>query len=356
MKCPACGFENLRGTERCTHCRARLFLPAGGLPAESSGPPRAGRLKSLRWLHYAISLQAERFSLGLRRRVAGHPFTGTADLSADMVATLVLSIIPGLGHIQEFRWRAALVWGGGWLMLAALTVNFYSSATLFYLPALLLNWHVATMTDAARISQRIAGTWTRLRVVMLQIFLPCLLGYSLIHWVATCFADVVPLNFSVPALGTGTGDSLLVRHSLGNAPLRRGMLVFRDERFPGVVLAIAGDQLERVAGGLEVNGQLVPPEMLVGGIALEIALLPANEPLKELFNGKRVTVGPDLIVVGVPFVYGLHTWRQINQLQVWSRHDSLRYATAIWLPVKRRHRFRFTDETIPDPAVSVRPQ
>ncbi len=347
MQCPACGFENMRGTERCISCRARLILADRMAPA-ALVPPRAGKS---RWLA-PVRLLGNRIIERIPRLQApiawlARRLHAQEELPEAAVAALYLSLVPGLGHLPERRWRAMLIWGGGWLALAALTVNFYSMERLFFLPAVLLSWHVSTMVDAARLSQRIAGTWDRLRIMLVQAFLPCLLIYAGIYWVVTACIEVIPMTFSVPTHGVIAQDRLLVRRIGPGETIARGELVIlaphprlvmvtEDNyttrvnlrgKIPAMILALPGDRVETMGDEIKVNGIRVPTALCLG----QIISVPRIEMVLE----------KDQVLAIFPAI-GRHGMEQYNasakDLFIFHKNEVAFRPLGIWLPLTRRQR------------------
>lgn len=358
MRCPACGFENMRGTERCVSCRARLMLADRPAPVPAA-PPRAGSLKPLRQLHYALAAGVNRFSRGFRKIATGsfcERFLGNDDLPGDMMATVILSVIPGLGHLATLRVLAALWWGGGWLVLAALVVNLYADDRFYYLPGLLLSWHVSAMVNAAQVAKRLAGVMVQLRTVMVNIFLPCFLGYALLYGLVIWSVDIIAMPFSVPAKTVWADDRVWLRRISPGEKISRGDLVVLAPherevsvrvgtygrnlklggRMPAMILALPGDLLETRGLEIKVNGTPVSSSLSLGQILSQERL--------------ELVLKKDQVLAIYPAVSRSQMEREGSsaiELFLFQVDEVAFRPQGVWQPFNRRHRLPAAEETVP---------
>jgi len=351
MECPLCGFENLPGTKQCTRCRAQLVASAPASLAEVT-PPRAGRLRAFRGLAYALNRVVDR----LPPRPAswlGKLFDAEHLMPGEALAAMILSVIPGAGHLAMGRRRAALIAFGGWAFLAFLTINFYAGATGGLLIGTLASWHACVVFDVGRLQQYTVSLDDRL---IAMLFIMCLVGvaYYGAHSVAAGYVDIVGSPFAFERLGIQEGDTLLAWRrrctaediaigDLVTVEMPRGAYyqsyshgyVYRYEggTSVGVVIAKAGDKVAISPAGIEVNGALLAPDALPAG-----RLLMPTEPVSFTVPENRLVI-PHYIVhdqLAHAAVNG-HAWKGMCV------HDvrALRGRVAmVYLPWTRRHALR----------------
>ena len=354
MQCPACGFENIPGTKACVRCRAQLVVTEPVAPEELV-PPRAGRLKALRRLRYALT----RLIDGLPRNTLGKLgrfFTGGAVLPGDAIAAGLLSIVPGLGHLAGGRPRAAAISLTGWLGLLALTANFYAGATGGLLLGLLIAWHAGVAFDAAKVHQHTDGIRERL-TTMVFLFAVSAAGYVVLDAVVRRHVSMVVSPVAIPSVDVLVGDILLAWPGrFGPEDVRRGdVLVFRPnasgplpiggERYVhvhtgdiavGRVVALAGSLVSVSPQGFDVDGEPVETRHLPEG------RLPwPQEPFAF-----RIPNGCALIPLPLQLGRNERLFTQAIRAHLWQHvfvarlRDIRARAEGVYLPWTRRHSFR----------------
>jgi hypothetical protein len=203
MTCPACGFENLRRSQVCAHCGAKLIWD-GPSDREYFIPPRAGRSKIV----YPLRLFFQRVVIppllamteicaGLRQALR----QGWRGLPEARRRAAVLSVIPGLGH---FFLRAVFPGIGllaVWLAIviyffflrAAWSRLFLFSAAMLWLAAMLV--HVLAVVSAAG-PDRHCRTAGEAKIVAF-----CLSGIVLAGYLAAAFIiQQYPVTIHVPVV------------------------------------------------------------------------------------------------------------------------------------------------------------
>ncbi len=293
MKCPACGFENMRGTERCISCRARLML-ADTMPAGVAVPPRAGKTKWLLPFRRAGNLLRQRLTTMVPAPMAwlARQLNPLDDLPSESVAAIYMSLVPGLGHLMGRRWRAGLLWGGVWAILLLMALGLWGGPFAWILAGLPLSWHVSAMADAGQVRRWAKSAQRHLRLMMLHVFLPCFILYAVAFVLVNHFFQVADSLQATVRQGIRQGDTLLFQRLSRSSALRQGDLVVlgwserRDDLFGGnepyrqgeqfrfaslsrtiriphlaQVLAFPGDQVEISGRQVKVNGVLLPMDL-----------------------------------------------------------------------------------------------
>ena len=344
MQCPLCGFENIPGTQRCTSCRSQLEAAAPPAPADLT-PPRAGALKGIRSVVYAIN----RFLDRLPARPAawlGRVFNTERGMPGEALAAMLLSVLPGVGHLATGRRLAALAAAGVWLLLGFITANFYSGSTGGLLIGTLASWHACVVFDAGRLQQHTTDVRQRLGA-MLFIMILAAIAYFAADRVARGYFDLVVSPFAHEGLGIQQDDTLLAwRRHLTPEDLAPGDLVtiahgrisgagyvveFPDGIAIGVVVARAGDKVTFSAAGVAVNGAPLPDGLLPAG-----RLLPPPRP--------SFTVPEESVVISLYFRH--HSIFGGSAGQVWrsvfvERVSAVRGRVAmVYMPWGRRHSLR----------------
>jgi hypothetical protein len=273
----------------CARCQSVLQL-SGPVPLEELTPPRAGFFKSFRPVQYALNRVVDRWFAradpefrSSPGRIAGVSFS---PFGVDAVAPMVVSIVPGAGHIMKGRWLRGLLFFAIWLVLIGLLVSFYVGVTGVVLFLALILFHVFVVMDAGLGGRPLPELGFLLRPALLVLALWAA-GYGALDWMITRRIEFVESMFELPARGLHKGDTLLVKLIPGLFPslLERGdmVVVHRAKRLVvrldrdlvgavaaggysvGPVVALPGETLELSPDGVKVNGELLDPAILPGG-------------------------------------------------------------------------------------------
>ena len=340
MQCPNCSFENMPGRQTCTRCGAALARQPDQ-PAAAFQPPRAGRGKALRPLRYAANRLRDRLPFPLLAGMAGE-FAGVA------AAVMVASLIPGLGHLLDGRWRAALVALAAWLGLLAFAAFYHTGMVGALGMGLLVGGHVSIAMHAGQVWRHVPARARRLRLVLYALLVLGAVYYWLDRLVVARYVDFLASAMAVDGLELGQGDVLLMRRVSATDPLRRGDIVAatrRDNDYPqlptglypyvylppsmmGIVLALPGDRVGIADGTLRLNGQVVPRAKLPAG---DIAL--PGPPLSLSVDNDHVVVVSRLAMTPPDATYRAFVWRQVYWVP---RSDVNARAVAIYTPLARR--------------------
>jgi hypothetical protein len=337
MRCPQCQFENIPGQERCLRCGA--VLQAGAI-AGSVNPPRMASWKKpqrtiLRWLRIHAALP----EVPNIRRVRVPAFL--KKITGDDFLGVILSIIPGLAHYIDGKFREIRWFVLGWLLVLLTGVLFYGGAIGFLLLGLAVGLHGWIAFNYAMSKER-DKTLARFKTLG---FL--LVALALLYWGVRSFAfrDFVfgYSNLTIPYQKVKQGDLLLTRRSrVSPDTLIRGALVlgnFREfygahahagyQRYQttGQVIALPGEMIQIANGQFFVNGSALDAEKF---------------PVPQWLSGVsiRFTMPEDSCFISVSYqVYGHGvnlTDNIISSACVQKQGDIVAVAVMRWLPVSRR--------------------
>jgi hypothetical protein len=346
MQCPVCAFENMPGQTACARCRATLTLgPDGASRLPSYLPPRAGPFRALRPLQYAVTRFVDRRVRGLPA-AWGRVFPETPDIPASAYGAMVLSLIPGLGHLGSGRRRAGLGFFAVWAVLLLLALSFSIGTTGWALATGAMACHAVAMFEAARIRQYADGLRARLGfMALIGLTLFSLYGgtVALVQqaWglrLARCPGDI-------PGAGIRQGDILaLVRRTAGD-PRRGDVVTATAQRnwragngyivgslgrdLPLWVVALAGDQVQLSPDGVWVNGYHIPraclPPVTLPLPPQPVAIAVPADYIMVIFPARPVT-----LPAGTRFT---DLWREFSLLRQGELADR---AAGIYLPLTRR--------------------
>lgn len=153
LTCPSCGFENMKGSQVCARCRARLVWD-GPKNRTDFQPPRAATNKSRRQTLFALraKMQSRANPKGLLDRSpetvvrgAFSPLRGWSLLPFGHKLAAVLSIIPGLGQVSQGRHVQGAAWFFGWLSVFGLMYMLHSNDPRMFVRMAGTLWFVAAL-------------------------------------------------------------------------------------------------------------------------------------------------------------------------------------------------------------------
>ena len=186
---------------------------------------------------------------------------------------LFLSIIPGLGHAAQGRFKQIRWYFWAWLILILLGLFFYGSSAGFVLFGFAIGIHTGIalqsgiIKDLGNLREKImTGIFVLIVLVLIYRFTPQVVFPNIVGGYA---------GLTIPYHNVETGDYLLGRRNLGHtALLRRGSLVLihpalfnthhgvaraSDAVFAEIV-GIAGEQLQIANDTFIINGQKLDTE------------------------------------------------------------------------------------------------
>lgn len=262
MRCERCKFENIPGQKTCIKCGSALEIKPAAINVH---PPRMSKWKKpfrnlLRLMRRGKVVPQENIRL--------HYPPWFREVFSDSFLGLFLSIIPGLAHFIQKRFREIRWYFLAWLVLLISGLFLYGSAAGFICLGLAVGLHAGIavqygiIKDLANLREKILTViLVLLALTFIYRFTPRILvpnltgGYS---------------SLSVPFHKVEAGDYLLAWGGLDQeALLTRGSLVLihpvtftshgrttvSKEEVIGQIVGLPGEQLEIHEGFFVVNGQ-----------------------------------------------------------------------------------------------------
>ncbi|MGQ0627419.1 MAG: S26 family signal peptidase [Phycisphaerales bacterium] len=251
MDCPSCTFANSPMMRACVRCGSRLDFSGVAVEPVRRGrgivPGRARLLWRRRWSALARLASAA-------GKVWGEHVAPHADTRA-----LVLTLLPGLGHVWLGRPRFGLGVLALWLVLVtgALVMVDSEPGWWLYLGVVALHANVFAVMLARVI--RHLSVWRR-ALAGVGVYVGLQLGLYLPVWfVLTRFAEPFPVREIMAQDPVRSGDTVLISGpALTPSSYARGDLVLYGAAGGHAidrVLALPGDQLAQREGVLLLNGQ-----------------------------------------------------------------------------------------------------
>ncbi len=267
MQCWNCGFENIPGLQTCARCTSRLNLDAINVE-----PPRASR-----WRPGAVlSRLADRIGGRLERLWRTVVPKSLSHRRQSKMLTLLLTVVPGLGHFYMGRRLAGRILFGSWLLVLLLTALLLGSRWVVWGRAVMVAVHVMAFVSLPIfefLTREHIGT--RL-VVSLGLYF-CL--WHMLYAPVTRLASRLYALLVVPETWVdgdviARGDALVYQGAWRRPPsYARGDLVvyairggggqgFQVRAGTGIdrVIGTPGDAVEVREGVLRVNGREPPPD------------------------------------------------------------------------------------------------
>jgi signal peptidase I len=262
MRCERCKFENIPGQKTCIKCGSTLEIKSTAINVH---PPRMSKWKKpFRDLQRLI----RRGKVVPQENIRLHYPPWIKEVFSDSFLGLFLSIIPGLAHFIQNRFREIRWYFLAWLVLLISGLFLYGSAAGFICLGLAVGVHAGIavqygiIKDLVNLREKIVTViLVLLALAFIYRFTPRILvpnltgGYS---------------SLSVPYYKVEAGDYLLTWGGLDQGTLlARGSLVLiypvtftshgrttkSKEEIIGQIVGLAGEHLEIQEGFFVVNGQ-----------------------------------------------------------------------------------------------------
>ena len=297
MRCERCKFENIPGQKTCIKCGSALEIKPTAINVH---PRRASSWKKpfrnlLRWIR--------RGKIVPQQSVKLHTPLWLKEVFSDSFLGLFLSIIPGLAHFIQNRFREIRWYFWAWLILLLSALFLYGSAAGFICLGLAIGIHAAIavqygiIKDLENLREKIITVvLVLIALTFIYRFIPRMLfpnltgGYS---------------SLSVPYYNVEAGDYLLAWGLAQETLLTRGSLVLihpvtltslrgkvneSKEEIIGQIVGFAGEQLEIQDGVFIVNGQPLDLEKYPVPQWLRIRLFSTTIPEDSYFVSARYNV------------------------------------------------------------------
>ncbi len=269
MRCERCKFENIPGQKTCIKCGSALEIKPAAINVH---PLRMSKWKKpfrnvLRWIR--------RGKIVPQQSVELHTPLWLKGVFSDSFLGLFLSIIPGLAHFTQNRFREIRWYFLAWLILLLSGLFLYGSAAGFICLGLAIGIHAAIavkygiIKDLENLREKIITVvLVLIALTFIYRFTPRILFYNLTGGYS---------SLSIPYYKVEAGDYLLAWSGLDQETLlKRGSLVLihpatltsygdrvtrsEGEIIIGQIVGLAGEQLEIQNGVFIVEGQQLDSE------------------------------------------------------------------------------------------------
>ena len=204
MRCPRCKFENIPGQGRCFKCGSVL---GGQAAAVDVHPPRMARWKRpFRWL----GRRFRRWRIVPRENTRFRVPDWLRVVSADALITVFLSVVPGLGHLIQKRFREVWWLCLAWLILILAGVFLYGGGLGYTLIGIGIGLHVWIAARTLVEEFDVMG-WKI--VAAAAVLVGLLLVYRLVPRLVTSDLVLGRTTLTIPYHKVQAGDYLLARRS-----------------------------------------------------------------------------------------------------------------------------------------------
>jgi hypothetical protein len=262
MRCERCKFENIPGQKTCIKCGSILEAESEQIDIH---PPRMSKWKKpIRYLSRLI----RKWIAPLNNIEINCPAWIT-QASDDILIGLFLSVIPGLAHLTQKRFKEIRWYFLVWLVLLISGLFLYGGQAGFICLGLAIGVHT-TIAVQYKILKELEGIGKKL-VMIILILIALTIIYSFSPRILIPNLTGRYSNMSAPYQKIAIGDYLLGWHNVKeNTALKRGDLVFIHpeyfgthrrqthtgrELIVGQIVGLAGEQLDIKDGVFIVNGQ-----------------------------------------------------------------------------------------------------
>ena len=332
MRCQRCHFENVPGESRCFKCGSVL---SGQSVAVDVHPPRMSKWRG----PFRAMIRRLRCWKVLPEEVLYRWFPDWLKImSWNAFAAVILSIVPGLAHLAQRRFKQIRWYFVGWAVFLLAGMFLYGSNMGFLLVGLAIAAHAWIAFHASLIKEHAEAGRRAFDIVMVLVLL------AFIYWGirVAAFRDFVwgYTSLTIPYQSVQSGDCLLARRSRAREEtLPRGSLVlagFRglgarqagpNARFNtiGQIVALPGETIEIKGGRFIVNGRVLDSDRFPVPGWLSSRQMSATIPSGYYF------VGTAYRVTGVNL-----TGDMIRSVCILQKEDIEALVVMRWFPLARR--------------------
>lgn len=336
MRCQRCKFENIPGQKTCIKCGSALEVTSTAIKVH---PPRMPRWKK----PFRDVLRSMRKGKAIPQiNDKSHLTSRVKEFFNDTFLGLFLSIIPGLAHWTQNRFKEIRWYFLAWLILLLSGLFLYGSAAGFICFGLAIGVHAAIALQYG-ILKDLANLREKIIIVILV-----LIGLTFLY---RFIPRIPPLNFdggysslTIPYYNVEAGDYLLARGGLDEKDLlSRGSLVlihpatFRGYSRSGVlsgndtvigeVVGLPGERLQIINEVFIVDGKLLDVEQYPVPQWLRSRTFSATIPNDSYFVSTRYNVSAHGITLRAS---------HIKQVCMVKASDIEAKAFMRWWPLLRR--------------------
>jgi len=218
MRCPRCQFENIPGQERCVRCHSIL---EAGVAVTEVHPPR---MHAWRRPFRAVARRLRRYHALPLAPSGRRAVRGLGRVVSSSLFALVLSVIPGLGHLVTGRLKEVRLLLPAWLVLLSCAVFCYGGGIGFLCLGLAIGVH-AWIAVRAGFLNKAADFRGQVGIVGAAVLVLALVYWAAPRVLLPGYAGV-HTALAVPGMKIQAGDYLLVRRISGaSGQFSRGDLV-----------------------------------------------------------------------------------------------------------------------------------
>lgn len=335
MRCQRCKFENIPGQKTCIKCGSALEIKSTAI---NIYPPRMPRWKKpfrdmLRSMRKGKAVPQDKAKSNLTPRVK--------EFFTDSFLGLFLSIIPGLAHWVQNRFREIRWHFLAWLVLLLSGLFLYGSAAGFICFGLAIGVHTAIaiqygiLKDVTNLREKI--------IIVILVLIGLTFMYRFIPRMPPLNLDAGYSSLTIPYYNVEAGDYLLARGGLDEKVLLpRGSLVLihpatlggyrrivtrGNKTTIGEIVGLAGEKVQINNGVFIVDGQLLDVEKYPVPPWLRKHTFSATIPNESYFVSIRYSVAAHGIQLGAS---------HIKQVCIVHTSDIEAKAFMKWWPLSRR--------------------
>ncbi len=293
MRCVRCQSENMPGRERCFKCGSILEPTA----VADIHPPRMPAWKGP-FREIARLVRGSRGASEKPRTPRARQVLSRA--ANDALLGVVLSVVPGLAHALNRRFKEIRLHVLVWAILLSLGVFLYGSPYGFVCVGLAIGLHVWIALKFGLL-QEIGDLGTRIGAIFVVT-----MGLSALYWAVP---RVVFWGYAagytaltIPDMNVKAGDYLLIRRIGDVHPIPRGTLVlFRPSGYnnglaPGVrtvgqIIGLPGETVSLSNEVFRIGGQTLDPERFPVPAWLRRRSAGVSVPKDSYFVSSAYTIG-----------------------------------------------------------------
>jgi hypothetical protein len=324
MKCPGCGFENMPGFDKCFRCGAILSAEPRKIEIN---PPRMPR-----WKRPARALRRCLRKAIPRRLHVSMDLPQWFDPAVGDTGWILLSIIPGLGHLIFNRLRSVAFYLAAWAVIIVLSLVFFGSSRGVFFAVTAAGIHAMIATGLTAI-HRDDSFLRRLALNMLMTVVFACMYLLIIRGLVGLRSLRVVRDY--PYYNIVQNDVLIFhRGSAQRDRLKRGSIVAcRVDTFRRI-----GNRAVRPAQIIGLPGETVSVSgnvFVVNGAALDMVRFPLPDYLRGV-NVSEMKLSENQYFVSVPYQV-VHGGQQavlnlIHRMCFLDGDEIIAKARFVWMP------------------------
>lgn len=335
MRCQRCKFENIPGQKTCLKCGSTLEIKSAAI---NIYPPRMPKWKKpLR--DVMRSMRKSKVAPQINDKSFFSP--RLKEFFSDSISGLLISIIPGLAHLLQHRFKEIRWYFLAWSILLFLGLFLYGSPAGYICLGLTIGVHAAIalqygiLKDLPNISEKVVmAILVLIGLTFLYRFIPRMpfLNFTGAH-----------SSLTIPYYNVETGDYLLARGGLNEKVLlaRGSLILMHPVTVTGNVrFAARGNDttIGEVVGLPNENLRIVNNVFIIDGRKLDAERYPVPQWLRQV--SFSATIPNDSYFVSIRYNVRAHNMRlsaaHIRQVCIVKSGDIEAKAFMRWWPLSRR--------------------